>query len=85
MVGEKRRGMKWKFRSIGEQVWLQEALQVGRGSRGKSFALPGMDVAVPFASPAELRCYHTKLVLGLLPDYCSGPFLFTQPFPSCLS
>lgn len=70
MIGEKRREMRWKFRSIGEQAWLQEALLEGRGSKSKAFGLPSIEGELPFESPGELHCHHAKLVVGLLP-YCS--------------
>lgn len=59
--------MKEKFRSMGEQVWLQETLQAGRGSRRKAFGLPGIDVVVLFVSFAELHCLQSKLTVGAAP------------------
>lgn len=54
--------MKGKFRSTGEQAWLQGALLVGRGRESKAFGLPGIEIVLPFESPAEL---HAKLAMGL--------------------
>lgn len=68
MIGEKRRDMRWKF--IGEQAWLQEALLEGRGSESKAFGLPGVEAELPFESPVELHCHHAKLAVGRLP-FCS--------------
>lgn len=45
-VGETRREMKQKFRSMGEPVWLQETFWAARGRGNKAFGWPGVNDAL---------------------------------------
>ena len=74
-VGETRREMKQKFRSMGEHVWLQETFRAARGSGNKAFV--GLMLMMPFASPADLHP-QGKLAVGAVPAHSCSHSLSLQ-------
>lgn len=45
---------------------------MGRGSKSRAFGLPGIEVMLPFESPAKLHCHRAKLVVGCSPVVVSA-------------